>query len=233
MKRVCGPAKRHSFSLFLVGIYNWSFWPMVWVMKKVWSNWPMVRVMEEVRSNWPMVRVLKKVWSKWPMVRVISVWNFQWSYWPRDANNPYKIWGKFHETLRKDFQKVTTNDRNSLTCFIYRLDTLMQTNSELFAKFFAFADCGIRPLARKNGRIVGGKGSTFGEWPWQVLVREATWLGLFTKNKCGGVLITSRYVITAAHCQPGYVLIPALITDRQHPSNHDRHFPLTLKPIFS
>ncbi|KAJ9592972.1 hypothetical protein L9F63_015342, partial [Diploptera punctata] len=64
-------------------------------------------------------------------------------------------------------------------------------------------ECGVRPLVQKTARIVGGKSSTFGEWPWQVLVRESTWLGLFTKNKCGGVLITSRYVITAAHCQPG------------------------------
>lgn len=67
-----------------------------------------------------------------------------------------------------------------------------------------FSVCGVRPMV-KSGRIVGGKGATFGEWPWQVLVRESTWLGLFTKNKCGGVLITSRYVTTAAHCQPGYV----------------------------
>ncbi|XP_023290771.1 serine proteinase stubble [Orussus abietinus] len=65
-------------------------------------------------------------------------------------------------------------------------------------------ECGIRPLVRA-GRIVGGKGAQFGEWPWQVLVREATWLGLFTKNKCGGVLISNRYVITAAHCQPGFL----------------------------
>nr|CAD7415387.1 unnamed protein product [Timema poppensis] len=64
-------------------------------------------------------------------------------------------------------------------------------------------ECGVRPLMHKNGRIVGGKGATFGEWPWQVLVRESTWLGLFTKNKCGGVLITSKFVVTAAHCQPG------------------------------
>lgn len=62
--------------------------------------------------------------------------------------------------------------------------------------------CGVRPMI-KSGRIVGGKGAVFGEWPWQVLVRESTWLGLFTKNKCGGVLITSKYVTTAAHCQPG------------------------------
>ncbi|CAG0887163.1 unnamed protein product [Cyprideis torosa] len=64
--------------------------------------------------------------------------------------------------------------------------------------------CGVRPIPRQ-GRIVGGKRTKFGDWPWQVLVRESTWLGLFTKNKCGGVLVNDRYVITAAHCQPGFL----------------------------
>ncbi|KAK5647141.1 hypothetical protein RI129_002033 [Pyrocoelia pectoralis] len=64
--------------------------------------------------------------------------------------------------------------------------------------------CGIRPLL-KTARIVGGKGASFGEFPWQVLVRESTWLGLFTKNKCGGVLVSNRFVMTAAHCQPGFL----------------------------
>nr|CAD7403365.1 unnamed protein product [Timema cristinae] len=73
----------------------------------------------------------------------------------------------------------------------------------VFNKLPTPSECGVRPLMHKNGRIVGGKGATFGEWPWQVLVRESTWLGLFTKNKCGGVLITSKFVVTAAHCQPG------------------------------
>ncbi|GBL77175.1 hypothetical protein AVEN_12798-1 [Araneus ventricosus] len=63
-------------------------------------------------------------------------------------------------------------------------------------------DCGVR-LMQPVGRIVGGKNTYFGKWPWQALVKEATWLGLFVKNKCGGVLITSKYVLTAAHCQPG------------------------------
>ncbi|KAG6447274.1 hypothetical protein O3G_MSEX004837 [Manduca sexta] len=64
--------------------------------------------------------------------------------------------------------------------------------------------CGVRPFI-KSSRIVGGKNARFAEWPWQVLVRESTWLGLFIKNKCGGVLITNRYVTTAAHCQPGFL----------------------------
>lgn len=62
-------------------------------------------------------------------------------------------------------------------------------------------DCGVRPLARE-GRIVNGERADFGEWPWQALVKESTWLGIFTKNKCGGVLLNENYVLTAAHCQP-------------------------------
>lgn len=52
---------------------------------------------------------------------------------------------------------------------------------------------------------MGGDRTTFGDWPWQVLVKESTWLGLFTKNKCGGVLISDQHVLTAAHCQPGFL----------------------------
>ena len=66
-----------------------------------------------------------------------------------------------------------------------------------------FTDCGVRPI--REGRIVGGRETQFGDWPWQVLVKESTLLGLFTKNKCGGVLISNRHVLTAAHCQPGFL----------------------------
>ena len=66
------------------------------------------------------------------------------------------------------------------------------------------ADCGVRMIP-KQGRIVGGTKTHFGDWPWTVLVKESTWLGLFTKNKCGGVLLNHKYVVTAAHCQPGSV----------------------------
>ena len=80
-----------------------------------------------------------------------------------------------------------------------------------------FPDCGVRPIREgksfeeeeegqfREARIVGGKETQFGDWPWQVLVKESTLLGLFTKNKCGGVLISDKHVLTAAHCQPGFL----------------------------
>ena len=48
----------------------------------------------------------------------------------------------------------------------------------------------------KPGRqidIVGGQPATQGEWPWQVLVQPDGYL-------CGGSLISTEWVVTAAHC---------------------------------
>ncbi|PRD23168.1 UNVERIFIED_CONTAM: Sb [Trichonephila clavipes] len=76
-------------------------------------------------------------------------------------------------------------------------------------------DCGVRALGPK-GRIVGGQSAYFGRWPWQVLVKEAAWLGLYQKNKCGGVLVSSKYAITAGHCQPGRFLSSLVVILGEH-----------------
>ncbi|KAM4652204.1 transmembrane protease serine 3-like [Discoglossus pictus] len=53
-------------------------------------------------------------------------------------------------------------------------------------------DCG-RPSVESN-RIVGGSPSAWGRWPWQV---SLLWDG---RHVCGGSIISSQWVMSAAHC---------------------------------
>lgn len=52
-------------------------------------------------------------------------------------------------------------------------------------------ECGRQ---KRTSRIIGGQPSELGEWPWQV--------SLFFKGShvCGGVLISEKFLLTAAHC---------------------------------
>ncbi|XP_062990546.1 acrosin-like [Elgaria multicarinata webbii] len=60
--------------------------------------------------------------------------------------------------------------------------------------------CGRRPLAASHLmlRIVGGTNALPGTWPWQVSFQFLTQKGFV--NSCGGSLINSRWVLSAAHC---------------------------------
>jgi len=56
--------------------------------------------------------------------------------------------------------------------------------------------CGRRFI--RQSRIVGGGLAGYGEWPWQVSLRQYK-NGQF-RHKCGAALLTHQWVITAAHC---------------------------------
>ncbi|RZF34202.1 hypothetical protein LSTR_LSTR003612 [Laodelphax striatellus] len=61
--------------------------------------------------------------------------------------------------------------------------------------------CGISPLfPRHEVRIVGGRNSQFGVWPWQVSVRRVSFFGTSSTHRCGGALLNEQWIATAGHC---------------------------------
>lgn len=81
------------------------------------------------------------------------------------------------------------------------------------------ADCGRRTLTTR-GRIVGGKKVEAGSFPWQA----SLWNTKSKTHFCGGSLVASRWVVTAAHCVAGadpddvQVRLGKIFTDRAEPS---------------
>ncbi|CAC5409320.1 Prostasin,Trypsin,Transmembrane protease serine 9,Transmembrane protease serine 11D,Cationic trypsin,Serine protease 33,Transmembrane protease serine 7,Cationic trypsin-3,CUB and peptidase domain-containing protein 1,Transmembrane protease serine 5,Anionic trypsin,Tryptase,Plasminogen,Anionic trypsin-1,Trypsin-1,Trypsin I-P38,Trypsin-10,Transmembrane protease serine 2,Trypsin I-P1,Serine protease 55,Chymotrypsin-like elastase family member 2A,Coagulation factor XI,Anionic trypsin-2,Trypsin-3,Plasma kallikr len=61
--------------------------------------------------------------------------------------------------------------------------------------------CGFQffPILERSYRIVGGQAVTKGSWPWQASILLTLPTGI-EEPYCGGTLIESQWVLTAAHC---------------------------------
>ncbi|KAL7989681.1 hypothetical protein Chor_012347 [Crotalus horridus] len=62
--------------------------------------------------------------------------------------------------------------------------------------------CGTRPLMKTTAtgtRIVGGHDAMLGAWPWQISLQVYA-IGVGYVHVCGGSLINTSIVLTAAHC---------------------------------
>ncbi|KAL4618220.1 atrial natriuretic peptide-converting enzyme isoform X1 [Arapaima gigas] len=59
-------------------------------------------------------------------------------------------------------------------------------------------DCGRRPAARMSKRILGGRTSRPGRWPWQCSLQSDP-----SGHICGCVIIGRKWALTVAHCFEG------------------------------
>lgn len=58
--------------------------------------------------------------------------------------------------------------------------------------------CGVGLSENLKEKIVGGRDAEEGEFPWQASLQRITWLGFY--HMCGASLITSEWLVSAAHC---------------------------------
>jgi len=80
----------------------------------------------------------------------------------------------------------------------------------------------------KSSRIFGGSHAIPNSWPWQVLYQVNVSCGdnQFCFPLCGGTLIDSRHVLTAAHCvlrnDPSAIIITAGLHNKNNEENESR-----------
>lgn len=87
-----------------------------------------------------------------------------------------------------------------LYIFIYFI-TVVQASTRVvrngFPKF-PQSSCGSRSVLwqpHREPKVIGGEIPPLGAIPWQIEIRD-----IDDKHHCGGALISSRLVLTAAHC---------------------------------
>ncbi|XP_017882273.2 protein masquerade isoform X2 [Ceratina calcarata] len=103
---------------------------------------------------------------------------------------------------RNDTLYVTSRPYTTpFTTALYETTTVMTTmRSPVYSKYV----CGVKGTSRgpiqarsfeRGGRVVGGEDADANEWCWQVAL-----INSLNQYLCGGALIGTQWVLTAAHC---------------------------------
>lgn len=82
-------------------------------------------------------------------------------------------------------------------CFLAMVNAATRIDRNGFPKF-PQNTCGSRTVSwnpHREPKVVGGEVPPLGAVPWQIELRD-----IDGKHHCGGALISTRLVLTAAHC---------------------------------
>jgi trypsin len=89
----------------------------------------------------------------------------------------------------------------------------------------------IEDSGRVSTKIVGGYEAQPGAWPWMVGLVYSAAPTVYDGQYCGGVLISSRWVLTAAHCVKGESISDFYVVSGVHDLSTDTGSKLGVKQI--
>ncbi|XP_076281626.1 uncharacterized protein LOC143209612 isoform X2 [Lasioglossum baleicum] len=146
-------------------------------------------------------------WSKWsPCTRLCTTQRHRWCKRPgicgrdviRQSAYCYVEGSYCQRWIHKEIHHRQVDDSDELDVFQLSPNTIIpEKNAEKNPNIWK---CGIANIQKNSRlsyftRIIGGRPSIRGSWPWQVAV-----LDKYNETFCGGTLISPRWVLTAAHC---------------------------------
>ncbi|GCC31930.1 hypothetical protein chiPu_0010390 [Chiloscyllium punctatum] len=111
-----------------------------------------------------------------------------------------QILSEFNQTQRRKWLHLISNwqTKNVSTLQALLLKGQVCQSKSKVSLLCTRENCGQRPATRLNKRILGGRTSRLGRWPWQCSLQSEP-----SGHICGCVLIGRKWVLTVAHCFEG------------------------------
>ncbi|XP_048453889.1 atrial natriuretic peptide-converting enzyme isoform X1 [Rhincodon typus] len=111
-----------------------------------------------------------------------------------------QILSEYNQTQRRKWLRLGSNwqTKNVSTLQALLLKGQLCRSKSKVSLLCTSENCGQRPATRLNKRVLGGRTSRPGRWPWQCSLQSEP-----SGHICGCVLIGRKWVLTVAHCFEG------------------------------